>query len=350
MAGQPVRGLPVSEPLATPWPADVASLARQLAPEIATLPRFSRVVDRFLQDAGRDTASATDFAAALDLDPTLRGWVLRQANSAFAGLQRPVSGVAEACVVIGLQPLSRLVYAACTRDLMRHRFLRYRYPGQGFWLHSLAVGLAARRLVVRLGASAPLGAEEAMVAGLFHDVGKLLLDRRLPALPEDAPATPATERRFTGVDHGLVSAAVLRAWQLPTRPVAAVAGHHAPAPSPAARVVMVADHLIRHWGVGQWTYARTSLTPPLRELSELAAPLDADADALQRWCDELPPLIDALGELVRAIGHGNPPELDPRPACDPAADSPPSPPSSRRSRRQRRDGTRQRASARRRRS
>jgi len=300
-------------------PADVAALARELAPEIATLPRLSRVVDRFLQDAGRDTASAADFAAALELDPTLRGWVLRQANSGFANLQRPVASVAEACVVVGLEPLSRLVYAACTRDLLDHRLLRYPFTRGGFWLHALAVGMAARRLAVRLGATAPLGAEEAMVAGLLHDVGKLLLDPRLPQAA--AGATPASERRHTGIDHGLLSAAVMRAWELPPRPVAAVAAHHAPAPGPAGRLIATADRLIRHWGVGQHPYAATDEPAPLDDLADLAAPLSADADLLQRWCKEMPPLIDGLQELVRALGHGIPPELpDGEPAVvDPAS-------------------------------
>ncbi len=295
-------------------PADVAALARELAPEIATLPRLSRVVDRFLQDAGRDTASTADFAAALELDPTLRGWVLRQANSGFANLQRPVASVAEACVVVGLGPLSRLVYAACTRDLMDHRLVRYRFARAGFWLHGLAVGIASRRLTTRLGAAAPLGAEEAMVAGLLHDVGKLLLDPRLPAAATSP--TPASERRHTGIDHGLLSAAVMRAWALPPRPVAAVAAHHAPSPGPASRVIATADHLVRHWGVGQRPYAATGDPPPLAELADLAAPLAADADLLQRWCDELPPLIDGLQEMVRVLGHGTPPDL---PAGEPVA-------------------------------
>jgi HD-like signal output (HDOD) protein len=292
----------------SPLPGDLAGLARALAPEIATLPRVSRVVDRFLRDAGRDTASAEDIAAALELDEVLRGWVLRHANSGFAHLQRPVTSVGEACVVLGLQPVSRLVYAACTRDLLAHPFSRYRYPGHGFWLHALSVGTAARRLTVRLGATAPLGAEEAMVAGLLHDVGKLLLDQRLPPHPERQPSV-ADERAHAGVDHGLLSAAVMRTWGLPARPIAAVAGHHTEPLTPAARVIAASDLLVRHWGAGIWTYVRTDLPPPLRDLAELTGPLGVDLDALQRWCDELPPLIGGLQEMVRVLGHGTPPDL-----------------------------------------
>ncbi len=304
-----------------PLPTDVGALARMLAPEIRSLPRLSRVVERFLRDAGRDTASATDFAAALDLDPTLRGWVLRQANSGFANLRRPVGSVAEACVVVGLEPLSRLVYAACTRDLLDHRLRRYPFARGGFWLHGLAVGIACRRLAVRLGASAPLGAEEAMVAGLLHDVGKLLLDARLPREVEDPH--PATERHHTGVDHGLLSAAAMRAWGLPSRPVAAVAAHHAPAPVAAGRLIATADHLVRHWAVGERPYAATGEEPPVDELIALAAPLAADADLITRWCEELPPLVDGLQAMVRVLGHGTPPDL---PAGQPQAASQDPPP------------------------
>jgi len=298
-------------PEATPRPVSIADLARALAPQIAALPRLSRVVEQFLLDAARDTATAEDIGSALDLDPVLRGWVIRQANSGFAKLSRPVTTVAEACVVIGLQPVSRLVYAACTRDLLRQHLRCYRYPGDGFWYHGLGVGVAARRLAESLGPASPLAPTEALVAGLIHDVGKLLVDRRLPPLRGPRHVSPAEERAAVGHDHGEYSAAVATAWALPDAVVAAIAGHHADAPPPGARLVAVVDQLLRYWGVGLWTYPRLDLEPPARELVALAAPIGCDHATLARWWEGLPPLLDGLADMLRCLGHGAPPDLAP---------------------------------------
>jgi len=292
-------------------PAAVCRLTRELAPQIASLPRLSCVVEQFLQHVGRDTASTVDIAAALSLDPVLHGWVLRQANSGFCKLNRPVVSIAEACVVLGLGTVTRLVYAACTRDLLRRRLHCYRYLGNGFWLHGLAVGLAAKHLVELLGTRAPLGAESAQVAGLLHDVGKLLLDERLPRAKGPREITVAEEIALAGFDHGLGSAAVAATWSLPDDLVVAMATHHGDNPADGGCVLALADRLVGHWGVGGATYPRLDREPPLEDLLTLGHPLVLAEPQVSRWCRELPPLLEGLAQMVQAIGHGTPPALPP---------------------------------------
>jgi HD-like signal output (HDOD) protein len=311
--------------------APIATLQADLAPEIARLPRLSLVVDRFLRDAARDTARAADFAAALDLDPPLRDWVLRQVNSGFYGLSRPVVDVAHACVVLGLGPLTRLVYAACTRDLLGRRLACYRYPGHGFWLHGMAVGLAAADLAGRAPGAGLLPAE-ALVAGLLHDTGKLLLDARLLRAGGPRHVTVAEERRVTGVDHAALSGAVAEAWDMPAHIVRAVAGHHDADPVPEACIIRLADLLARHWGLGVWTYARLDLEPPLRDIEPVAAPLGLRDGALADWAGGLVAVMAGVEELVRAIGHGGPPRAVDASPVSGADRSAPTPTSSRRRR------------------
>ena len=168
---------------------------------------------------------------------------------------------------MGLEPLSRLVFASCTRDLLQRPLSVYRYPGQGFWLHGLAVGIAARRLALRCPDATELGPEAALVAGLLHDAGKLLLEARLPRAGGPRHVTTVEEVELFGMDHGEISAVITRQWLLPGSVSDAVARHHAPRPTGGACIIAVADQLTRHWGLGIWTYARLDLEPPLRELS-----------------------------------------------------------------------------------
>ncbi len=284
-------------------------LLPDIAGSIADLPRLSCVIERFLADAARDTATADDFAAALDLDPELRGWVLRHANSGFCNLARPVHSVAEACVVVGMRPLTRMVYAACTRDLLDRPLRGYHLDARGFWLHGLAVGIASHRLAERLGPASPLAPEHAMVAGLLHDVGKLILDPLLPRRAATHWVTYADEQRLLGGDHAAVSAAILKFWNLPLEIVDVVAEHHVATDDPDVRLLAVADRLLGFWGVGTETYCRPDPEHVPADLADFAAPLAASAALLHAWYAELPPLVEGLEEMVRAIGHGAPPAL-----------------------------------------
>lgn len=291
------------------YPAEVRRLARDLLDEIADLPRLSLVIEQFLQHTGRDTATAADIGAALERDAVLRDWILRQANSGFCRLNRPIRTVSEACVVLGVEPLTRLVHAACTRDLLTRRLTCYLHAGNGFWLHGLALGAAARDLARLLGDRAPLGAGAAHVAGLLHDAGKLLLDRRLPRSGGPRRITPGQERLAAGHDHGVHAAAVAAVWGLSPDIIAALAGHHHVGAPPAARLLAAAEMLVDHWQVGIAPYAPCEQEAPLAALAELTAGLGADAALLERWAHGLPPLLRGLAEMIRAVGHGRPPAI-----------------------------------------
>jgi putative nucleotidyltransferase with HDIG domain len=290
-------------------PVQVQQVGRDLANQIAELPRLSIVVDRFLQHAGRDTATVAEIADVLKLDPVLQAWVLRQANSGFCKLNRPINTVAEACIVLGIGPVTRLVYAACTRDLLRRRLFCYNYPGNGFWLHGLAVGAASRRLAGLLGDSSPISPEAAQVAGLLHDVGKLLIDSGLPKAGGPRVVTLAEERRFAGLDHGIHSAAIADTWSLPADIILAVALHHGDNPAPQARILALSDLLMTHWKVGTDVYPHLDREPPWQQLFSMATPLGVDEKHVQRWCRDLPTLIAGLSEMVHTVGHGRPPDI-----------------------------------------
>jgi hypothetical protein len=140
-------------------------------------------------------------------------------------------------------------------------------------------------------------------------VGKLLLDRHLPAAPGPRQVTPDEERAWLGIDHAACSAMVADAWRLPAPVVDAVASHHHRQPTPGGAIVAVADALVRHWGVGIWTYARVDLEQPRHELTAAGADLGLTGAQVSAWCEELPPVLAGLEEMVRVVGKVAPPAL-----------------------------------------
>ena len=297
--------------------ASLTALREALAPEIADLPRLSAMIDGFLARGADSTASVGAITAGLAAEPALAAWVLRQANSGYQGLARAVGDCGEACVVLGLEPVTRLVYAACSRDLLLYDPAPYPGPARGPWLHGLATAAATTALARLLGVRSPLAPEAARVAGLLHDAGKRLVAGRWPAGAGEAPATPAHERQRLGFDHAAASAALARTWELPPAIVTAVANHHDPAPEGGAALVHAADVLMNAWSVGAAPYPRPDATPPHDELVGLVTRLGGDEDLVARWCDALPPVISGLDEMLRWSQRPSPPA---RPAPDmPAA-------------------------------
>ncbi len=301
---------------------DLAGLAEPLRHEIAAMPRLTRLVTRFLALTSVPDASASHIAEGLASDVTLAHWLLRQANSGYFNLSRPVTGLADALVVIGTAPLTRMVFAACTADLLRPRL--HRYPGDGptFWLHAFAVGTIARAIVQHVGDACGLVPDEALVAGLLHDVGKRALDPLLPRRGGPHAVALAEERAVTGRDHGAVSALLCVTWELPPIVADAVAHHHEPGDHRGAAMLALADSLAHHAGYGLPRRPGADELP-MGAWAPLRASLDLPRDDLVHLLAGLAPVLEGLAEMLRLLGHNPlPADRDPRPQTSPAAAEP----------------------------
>ncbi|MBD3222355.1 HDOD domain-containing protein [bacterium] len=340
------RGLPIlttkETSMATscdhPVRETVASVGRALASEIDGLPRLSVVLERFLARAHDSTASVGAITADLAADPTIERWLLRQANSGYHAVARPLADVGEACVVLGLETVARMAYAACSRNLLGHASGPYAGTERGAWLHGLAVSSAAGRLAALLEDRSPLTPTTARVAGLLHDVGKQLVIARWPAHDRGPVRDVAHERATVGFDHASASAAVAASWDLPAHLVVAIATHHDPQPPPAARLLAAADRLMNHWRVGTTTYPRLDAEPPRGELATIVLPLGAGPETIDRWCEEMPPLVAGFDEMLRWSTRPAPPEIA-APAPASSDTTPAGRARGRRSRRERRDAS-----------
>jgi len=223
---------------------------------IDALPSLSIVIHEFLALSRQEFFTAADFEAVIAKDQALVARVLKVANSGLYARSRTVPSIAEAVVLIGLDNLKRIVYSVSTEGLTRQDMTHYRFhPGGGFWMHSMAVGLTAR--VLAEAAKRPgLRSEEAFVAGLLHDVAKLVIDDFLPEGVSDADR--AEEREAVGLDHAELAEYMLKQWHLPDAITEAVRGHHTEPGSSASMdddrggvLLGLAEALCDHWQVGR---------------------------------------------------------------------------------------------------
>lgn len=284
-----------------PIPA-LDDLAADLRPQIAALPRLTRLVVRYLALLARD-GSPRELAAGLAADGVLSRWLLRQANSGYFNLPRPVTTLADALVVIGVESLTRMVFAVCTRDLLN--FHLHRYPGgsREFWRHGLLCGALARALARHAGSACGLVPEEALLAGLLHDLGKRPLDPLLDRRQGHRPVTRQEERRVAGADHAGVSALICEAWDLPAAIVVAVGSHHDDSPPAAGCVLALADAIAHRRRGG----AHDDMPLPPGAWARWRAPLDLPVEDLQALLICVKPVLAGLDEMLRLLGHDHVP-------------------------------------------
>ncbi len=221
---------------------------------IEKLPSLSSVVAEFLELSRREFFTAKDFEVVISKDQALVARLLKLANSGLYGKARNIHSIPEAVVLVGLENMKKIVFAVSTEGLTRKRLRHYDYdPARGYWMHATAVGLAARAIIEVL-PEKPLHGEEAFVAGLLHDVGKLIVDDYLDPEPGKRRVGLDEEAEAVGLNHAELAQYILEQWRLPETIVAAIHHHHAPLDQPdasgGARVIQLAQVLVDTWKVG----------------------------------------------------------------------------------------------------
>jgi len=218
-----------------------------LVDDIATtcdLPPLPAAAARALTLARDPDSSSESLARVVSTDPALAARVLAMSRSVTYLRRQPPRTLQEAIATVGLRALRRILIAASARAAYRADD----QVAQSLWAHSLAAGLAAEELSKVSGGGA---AGDAFIAGLLHDIGKLVLHLSNPA----AFATlgvfdEEAERRLFGTTHDEIGGRLAEKWGLEPDIVAGIRGHHDPAGSPLAVCVGRADRLAMEIGYG----------------------------------------------------------------------------------------------------
>ncbi|MCP4573522.1 MAG: HDOD domain-containing protein [bacterium] len=244
---------------------------------IGQLPSLNRVVGEFLNLARREIYTARDFETVLSKDQALVARLLKVANSGLYGRSRSISTIPEAVVLIGLEHLTKIVYAVSAEGLIRKNLVHYDFhPESGFWVHGLGVAHAAS-VVADASTDCPLRGDEAYVAGLLHDVAKLVIDDFLPEQDYDR-VTLQHEVEAVGLAHPDLAEYILRQWNLPEPITSTVRWHHdhenAGEWRLAAAAIVLAQEICNTWGVGRWSRLDVAETMPVDDFADLLAVLN----------------------------------------------------------------------------
>jgi HD-like signal output (HDOD) protein len=222
---------------------------------VFSLPAIFHMLMEMLESPSSTT---DDIARLISQDEGLTARLLRLANSAYFGLPYKVGTVSQAINMLGTQQVNDLVLATSVMKMFKG-IPRELVTMESFWQHSIACGLAARVLAAGLKIS---NVERFFVAGILHDVGRLVIYTRLIALSKemllhretDAQLMYLIERETLGFDHADLGGDLLLEWRLPANLEDMTRNHHHPGSSSRfsteTAVIHVADILAHAMQLG----------------------------------------------------------------------------------------------------
>lgn len=206
---------------------------KSIVKKIDDLPTLPVVVSKILQVVGATKTASKDLADVISKDPSLSAKILRMANSSFYGLRNEVSSINHGVVILGFHTIKYLALGASSLNSIKKKNMTVSLSEEKFWEHSIACGICARLIASKTGYPVP---EEAFVAGLIHDVGKLLLDKFLSTdykkailfSREKKRTLFEAEKKIVGVTHTTIGKWLSEEWGLPSPLTYAITYHNDP--------------------------------------------------------------------------------------------------------------------------
>ena len=208
---------------------------KHLAGGIRSLPVLPSIYTELMQELKSEDPSLELAGQIVAKDMGLSAKILSLVNSAFFGLGRPVTHPSEAAMFLGTETLRALVLSLQVFSQFSQVRLK-EFSVENLWKHSWTMGVLARRLC-EFEEADRITADEAFIAGLLHDVGKLVLAANHPAQLEEN-IKQARQKHLTlweqeyqtfHASHAELGGYLLGTWGLSAGVVEAVAFHHRPA-------------------------------------------------------------------------------------------------------------------------
>ncbi len=208
---------------------------QRLVAKIDKLPTLPVAATKIVQVVNNPNTTARDVNQLISTDQALAAKVLKLVNSAYYGLSNKVASITQAVVILGFNTIKSLALSASVLDSFSSAELST-FKREEFWKHSLGVGVGAK-LIANLIKVPAKDQEEFFLAGLLHDMGKVVMDQYLHeefsevvGLTKDTGCAflQAEREVLGGLTHADIGKLLAEKWNLPANLQEAIAFHHDP--------------------------------------------------------------------------------------------------------------------------
>ena len=284
---------------------------RKIVSQLGELPGLPDVFLSISSELRSADPSVKKVGELIEREPGLGVKVLKLVNSASYGLRQKVTSPTHAASLLGLESIQSIVLATdIFEDFDRIRLSVPSFSLEEFQHHSLTVGKFTMTIASMQGLSR-MEVGSAMMAGLLHDIGKLILARSFPKeyrqVLEEAREKNVSqwmvEQEVFGATHGEIGAYLLGLWGLHSAVVEACAFHHHPHLSSQAgfsllTAVHIADGLDAVGVDGNFSSWTKINIDYLREMGV--------EDRLSDWREACPPTAWRTMKLTLGQTHARP--------------------------------------------
>ena len=215
---------------------------------IDSMPSLSITVSKILEVTKNPQTTAKDLNKVISLDPVLVGKVLKLINSAYYGLQNKVTSLVTAIIMLGMNTIKNLALSTAVLGNMKRKSSFKSLNVDGFWRHSIAVGVLSKLIAEKIGVPATRR-EEYFIGGLLHDIGKIplneLFEESYMKVIRTADLKKAMlldmEREIIGITHTEVGKMIAVKWNLTEETLECLLRHHDPNMSSEQNYKLVAS-------------------------------------------------------------------------------------------------------------
>lgn len=209
---------------------------KRITESIIGLPTLPTVVSKMITLVDNPRTSATSLARLISSDQALTARILKLANSAYYGFSREISTVNMAIVVLGFNTVKEMGLSLSVFDVFKSGRPHEHFDLNRFWEHSIACGIASRMLARTY---LPRYTGESFVAGLLHDIGKVILNQyfqdefiHIIDVQSEGHSLEEAETRVIGTHHTEIGSWLAEKWNLPRIIARSIFYHHAPWDAP----------------------------------------------------------------------------------------------------------------------
>lgn len=225
----------------------------------SSIPTSSGIVAKVINTILNHSATAKDLADVIEHDPPLTARILKVANSTYYGASSGISSLQRAVVVLGFDTIKELATTVAFFNSLSQKTAND-IDLKGLWYHSTGTANACHSVASHMRIERP---DVAYIAGLLHDIGKIIMALSFPdhyrnalnlAAIQQTPIIQAEQKLFN-IDHTMIGKVLSDMWRLPNTIGTAILYHHSPSDiskgsQTLARVTELGDFICRKIKIG----------------------------------------------------------------------------------------------------